>query len=304
MAPAEGMRIPWPKVQLAALLSYKEGGETPYPSARGFAIMRQRGRRGGDRFSEGKRAMRRVTVLFSVVALVLVLLGGVGRVAPAVAQGATSDATPDATPGPGPVAADATPDAAANEFPLVADPALCQVEPRSTDELVEIWFHEGATPDAAEATPDAAVATPADQQPMTEVTIPIGPPASDAIAAGVTLTVHEVFSCFAAGDFPRATALFTDDLVRQFGPGPDETEEDVTAFLEATPVPEPQDVQIEILAVTDVMLLEDQRVGAFVVDSGPEGTHTAYAVFEHEGDRWLVDEVIEFGTGGEEEGEE
>lgn len=98
---------------------------------------------------------------------------------------------------------------------------------------VEIWFADEATP--------AAEATPADQQAVSEVTIPVGPPAGDAIAAGVTLTVHEIFSCFAAGDFRRATALFTDDLVRQFGPGPEETEEDVIAFLEATPVPAAED---------------------------------------------------------------
>lgn len=73
------------------------------------------------------------------------------------------------------------------------------------------------------------------------MTIPVGPPAGDAITAGVTLTVHEVFSCFEAGDFPRATALFTHDLVRQFGPGPEETVEDVTDGLEATHVPAAED---------------------------------------------------------------
>jgi hypothetical protein len=225
--------------------------------------------------------MRRMTFLCLVVALVLAMLGGGVRIAPALAQ-------------------DATPEPAASGFPLVPDPALCQVEPRSTDELVEIWFHEGA-PSAAEATPDAAAATPVDQQTVTEVNIPVGPPAGDAIAAGVTLTVHEVFSCFEAGDFPRATALFTDDLVRQFGPEPGATEEDVIDFLEATPEPAPEDQATDILAVTDVMLLEDGQVRAFVVDSSPDGLNTAFVIFEHEGARWLVAEVIEFAPEVEDE---
>ena len=69
--------------------------------------------------------MRRMTFLCSVVVLVLAMLGGGVRIAPALAQ-------------------DATPEPAASWFPLVPDRALCQVEPRSTDELVEIWFHEGS----------------------------------------------------------------------------------------------------------------------------------------------------------------
>jgi len=43
------------------------------------------------------------------------------------------------------------------------------------------------------------------------------------------------------------------------------------------------------------MLLDDGRVGAFAVDE--EGT--AYVIFEQTGDRWLVDEVIEFSSGEE-----
>ncbi len=114
--------------------------------------------------------------------------------------------------------------------------------------------------------------------------------------AGVTATVHEVFSCFAAGDAPRAYALFTDDLARQFGPEPGQTREDAIAFVEATPVQAPEEEQGRILAITDVMLLDNGRVGAFVVDEAG----TAYVIFEQTGDRWLVDEVIEFSFGEEE----
>ncbi len=209
--------------------------------------------------------MRRLTWLIALVAFVVASLAA----APVTAQ--------DATP-------------AANGFPLTADPALCTVEPRDVDELLDIWFPPNGTP---EATPAVAAELP------TEITIPLGEPADDDTVAGVTLTVHEVFSCFAAGDYRRVAALFTDDLARQFGPGPEETWEQVTAFLEATPVPEAGAGGSQIVAITDVMLLGDGRVGAFVVDRGPEGTHTAYAIFEQAEDRWLVDEVIEFSPGAE-----
>lgn len=83
----------------------------------------------------------------------------------------------------------------------------------------------------------------------------------------------------------------------QFSPDPGQTREDVAAFIEATPIAEP-DTGIELVAITDVMLLEDGRVGAFVVDR-EQTIQTVYVIFEQSGDRWLVDEVIEF-TSGEE----
>ena len=232
-------------------------------------------------FSEGS-AMRRFSVLFLSIVMLLgtIVVGGDAVVA----------------------GQDATPAAGEDDFPLVADPALCTVEPRSTEELLDLWF-------PAEGSP-VAEATGAEDEPPTEVTIPVGAPVDDeAVMAGVTATVHEVFSCFEAGDVLRAYALFTDDLARQFGPEPGTPREEAEAFLaggfpeEATPdgeavggdVPE----EFQIVAVTDVMDLADGRVGAFVVDE--EGT--AYVIFEQTGDRWLVDEVIEFSFGEEDEEE-
>lgn len=213
------------------------------------------------------RRFRFPTVL-SLVALALAMLAGVSSTIPAGAQ-------------------EATPAAGSSEFPLEADPALCTVEPRATEDLLAIWFPEEGSPVAEAALAD---------EPPTEATIPLGAPVDDeAIIAGVTATVHEVFSCFEAGDFQRATALFTDDLASQFGPGPEETREDVVAFLEATPVTAADDEGTQILAITDVMLLDDGRVGAFAVDE----VGTAYVIFEQAGDRWLVDEVVEFSTSEE-----
>ncbi len=230
---------------------------------------------------------RRFLVL---IAFMLTVSGSLGTVTSALAQEATPG-TGLATPGAG-LEQEQTMPGAEPEFPLPADPALCTVEPRASEELLAIWFPEAGTPEA----PVAETGEQAGQQ--TEVTIPVGAPADDETVAGVITTVHEVFSCFEAGDFRRALSLFTDQLVSQFGPDPGQTPEEVAAFLEATPEPEGGEGGSEIVAITDVMLLEDGRVGAFVVDRSPEGgLTTVYAIFVQGDERWLVDEVIEFSPG-------
>ena len=189
--------------------------------------------------------------------------------------------------GPAPVAAqDATPPAGAAAFPITPDPADCRVAPRPTDELLALWYAPDGSPVAAATTPAAGGAT--------SLTIPVGPPADEATAAGVVATVREVFGCFAAGDFRRATALFTDDFARGFGPQPGTTEEEARAFLEATPEPGVEGEAGEIVAITDVMELGEGRVGAFVVERGEGQLDTAYVIFEGQGDRWLADTIVDF----------
>jgi hypothetical protein len=182
-------------------------------------------------------------------------------------------------------AQDASAGSGAVEYPIDPVPADCQVEPRSTDELIALWLG----PDGSSA------AAPLSEEASTTVTIPLGTPADEATVGGVVAALRETYACFETGDFRRTTALFTDDLTRTFGPGPDATEEDVRAFL-AWPEPATEAEASQIIAIADVMVLADGRVGVFVVDrSADEGTHVAYVVFERAGDRWLADETIEFG---------
>ena len=194
-------------------------------------------------------------------------------------------------------AQDGTPVVEDDGFPIAADPSLCTVEPRDPEALLDIWFPAGATPAAAMT-----------QAASGEVTIPLGEPLApdETIVSGITQTVVEVLACFSAGDFPRALALFTDELVMSFGPSPGETREDVAAFLEASPVPEAESAPVELVAITNVMLLEDGRVGAFVVDRevGDEtaSSETVFVIFAQGGNRWLVDEVIEFPVADGDEG--
>jgi ketosteroid isomerase-like protein len=195
-----------------------------------------------------------------------------------------------------PVAAqDTTPEAGAAAFPIEADPAACQVEPRSTDELLALWYTPEGDPVPA--------ATPMGGAEATSLTLAVGAPADEATRGEVAAAVSDVFACFAAGDFARATALFTDDLVRSFGGEPGTTIEDARAFLEATPEAGMEGAGEErVIAITDVMDLDDGRIGAFVVDESGGELDTVYAIFERQDDRLLVDEIIDFAPRPGEEG--
>ena len=183
-------------------------------------------------------------------------------------------------------AQDATPPTGSGEAP---GPEECRVEPRPTEELIALWFRADVA-----GTP---VVAPAEPAVMASVPAPLGEPADAATAAGVTAAVREGLACFNAGDFGRAMALFSDDLVRRFGPEPGSTPADVGAFLGA-PAPVPADRRTRLIAVTDVAVLADGRTGAFVVGDDPTspraGPETLLFLFVEEGGRWLVDGVVEF----------
>lgn len=182
------------------------------------------------------------------------------------------------------VAQEATP--AAEPFPMVADPADCTGEPADVNALLDVWYGAGASP--------VAMTDGSDGTASTEITVPVGSPATDAVTAEVISVVHGVFSCFAAGDAARAFGYFSDDLAREFGPEPGTPREDAEAFMTGTPQPEAEDERSTIVAITDVMMLSEGRVGAFVVEGFAGQTLTSYAIFVQQDDRWVVDEIIEF----------
>src|SRR5688500_4779671 len=166
----------------------------------------------------------------------------------------------------------------------IPEPAECQVEPRPTEDLMALW--------AGFATPEAgdAVASPDAGTPFTG--LPAGEPADAETIDAVTATVREVFACFNAGDFVRSFSLYTDNLVQSFGPELGMSAEDARTFLEgetATPVPEDQ--RIVLISVTNVVVMDDGRVGAIVVSNDPtvepEGAETALVSFVEENGRWL-----------------
>lgn len=214
-----------------------------------------------------------------IVSLVISLgLLSLGMVAPGVA-----------------VAQEATP-AAADQFPISPDPAQCTGEEADVEQLLNYWYDAEGTPIAvdSQATHDAGTG-------ITVIPVPVGQLADDATRNAVIETVTEVFACFAAGDVLRGYALFSQNLARQFGPEPGTPREDAEAFLTMAPQPEAEEEQSLIVTITDVMTLADGRAGAFVVERSGGVDSTGYAILVQEGDRWLVDEIIEFSEPGESE---
>ena len=158
----------------------------------------------------------------------------------------------------------------------VIDPAECQVEPLSDEFLARL----SGTP-VSEASPSTEVAgSPA---PFTE---PEGEPAGDAEIEAVTMTTREIVACLNAGDYRRAYALYTENyLLRAFAG-------QSANLSQSTPVPNEAATQIALIGVTNVIVLEDGRVGARVeLATGPDALQVLlYSVFARVDDRWLIDE--------------
>jgi len=182
------------------------------------------------------------------------------------------------------VAQDASPAAGATG-------AGCVVEPRDVEEIVGFFFDPAGSP---LATPSAATVE-------SEAELPQGEPVDPAVEEAVNATVTELIACFEAGQYARAFALMTDDMARQMGPdvsSPDEdTPEEVRALLEGqlsgTPVvDEPgmeQSGSMDVGRGRDIRAIEGGRVGGIWTVAGD----AVFIVLEQQGDRWLIDEIID-----------
>lgn len=176
----------------------------------------------------------------------------------------------------------------ANDRDLTPD--LCVIEPRAADNLIATLGLDAASADEAPVVERATVA------------VPLGEPVSAEVEAGVTDATRGLFACFNAGDVPRAASHLTDfGVTRFFGFGPREGEADQILRDRAAGTPEPrtEDAYIRLIAVTDVAMLPDGRVAAFVVNNEPllppRGAETLLFIYSQAEDgSWLVDDYYDF----------
>ena len=166
------------------------------------------------------------------------------------------------------------------------DPALCRVEPRTAEEIFALRAE-----DAPEGEPYADATLKA-------APVPLGEPADAETVAAVTATIREAYACTNAGDFGRFAVLLSDAaLGRQIGSVEDVTLEIVQSALAEIDPRSAADRQ-RLLAVTDVSVMDDGRVAAFVVDDDPteppEGPETEVLIFVEERGRWVVDGILDF----------
>ena len=170
-------------------------------------------------------------------------------------------------------------------FPVTPDPAECRVAGRSVEELLAI---------NASVTPTASAPAP------TTVEIPLGDPADEETIRAITATMLEHQACIHAADTLRVYAFASEASLRRTAAEHPMPEEDLREALEAGrrepgDAVVPAEQRITILAITDVLKLEDGRVSAFVVLDHPiYGLATSYNTFVHEHDRWLIDEIVQF----------
>lgn len=172
----------------------------------------------------------------------------------------------------------------------VLSPDLCQVEPRSEEELIAAFGLDAASADEAPVILRA------------EISIPLGQPAPGEVIQGITETVREFFACNNAGDVPRTTAFLSESgIMRFYGFGPREEAADAQfrAWAAGEATPREENEYIRLIAVTDVSVLPDGRVAAFVITNEPllppRGPETLLFVFSQgEDGRWLIDDYHDF----------
>lgn len=172
-------------------------------------------------------------------------------------------------------------------YPVTPAPAACTVEPRSAESLRAIF----ETPAATQLPKSETRAGDGGASP---VAVPVGQPASREIEAEITAIVYELYACFNAGDSRSAFALVTDTFLRDFAARGMLTAQDI-AFLTAGPEPVPVEDRTQLLAITDVSVLDTGHVGAFVIASDRfNGADTFYMTLVQQADRWLVDQITDF----------
>ena len=186
----------------------------------------------------------------------------------------------------GPVLAqESTPEEGAENPRLVA-PAECVAEPRAYDDIASILALDG------EGVPAPAV---------TQITPPLGEVADGETSSSIKEAARQVLACFNAGDIPRAAGLMTENGVRRayWGLTIDaENRELARTRITAPPEPRAEEALVRLITVTDVSLLPDGRIAAFVVLNEPllppPGPETLLFVFASQDGRWLVDDWIDF----------
>ena len=186
----------------------------------------------------------------------------------------------------GPVLAqEGTPEEGAENPRLVA-PSECVAEPRAYDDIATILALDG------EGVPPPA---------MTQITPPLGDIADIETSISIKEAARQVLACFNAGDIPRAAGLMTENGVRRAYWGltiDEENRQLARARIAATPEPRAEEALVRLITVTDVSLLPDGRVAAFVVLNEPllppAGPETLLFIFTNENGRWFVDDWIDF----------
>ena len=184
------------------------------------------------------------------------------------------------------LAQESTPEADDTENPRLVAPSECVAEPRAYDDIAAILELDG------EGVPAPAI---------TQITPPLGDNADVETSISIKEAARHVLACFNAGDIPRAAGLMTENGVRRayWGLTIDaENRELARTRIAAAPEPRAEEALVRLITVTDVSILPDGRIAAFVVLNEPllppAGPETLLFIFASQDGQWLVDDWIDF----------
>lgn len=196
------------------------------------------------------------------------------------------------------VAAQATPTGGAMRLPVTPRPAECTVAKPDIDQVLA-RVHETPIPGPAlPATPVMGTQEPVVATPPPGFTVPQGTPADAATVNGVTAALREIVACLNTGNALAVLPLTTDHFVRHLLQiEPVTRPEEQAAEQAGTPPPMPQDEWASLLAVWQVQVLPDGRVGALVArrvgDPPPPAVRVGYFIFVRAHGHYLLDEVVD-----------
>ena len=119
---------------------------------------------------------------------------------------------------------------------------------------------------------------------------PAGTPPEPAVVDAVVSTITELIACQNAGEHLRAAALYTDaELAEDFF----WIDEDAIAFFTGPPEPSAEEGRLVVHSVSQVVMLDDGRVGARV-EFGEDGKYGPdYLIFAEENRRYLIDHFVD-----------
>jgi hypothetical protein len=164
----------------------------------------------------------------------------------------------------------------------IPSPRDCTIAPRP-----EPLFPPGVGQRTAATPAPIVTASPAPFSP------PEGETADAETIAAVRATVREAVACRNAGDFLRAYALFTQAMIVSLLGGPASIDVTIRSAIAEKSPPVPRADRLAIIAVDDISLLPDGRIGALVTTRNAQRAYRDYLVFAQNPStgRWLIDEA-------------
>lgn len=176
-------------------------------------------------------------------------------------------------------------DSTVPEVDFSPNPEQCNQAPRTVEEIETLL---------ASATPESA----SDMVAPGGFELPAGEEAPPEVRGGIVETIVQILACANGGDTLASLGGVTDALLTsQIATGI--IGADLVSPLSGTPVPLPEESQIQLLDTREFTLYDDGRAGVLVYFRSPSGqtagdepVQIGLWIFEQEDGRWLLDEMV------------